>query len=62
MNNKRKSFEKNEIGKISEYRKNSKNGNKININNNLNNNKIEKPTSVYKKNTNKNAKKYFDFY
>ena len=47
MNNKRKSFEKNEIGKISEYRKNSKNGNKININNNLNNNKIEKPTRVY---------------
>jgi hypothetical protein len=47
MNNKRKSFKKNEIGKISEYRKNSKNENKININNNLNNNKIEKPTRVY---------------
>ena len=58
MNNKRKSFEKNEIGKISEYRKNSKNENKININNNLNNNKIEKINRVYKKNTNKNTKKY----
>ena len=48
MNNKRKSLEKNEIGKISEYRKNPKNNNKININNNLNNNKIEKPTRYFK--------------